>query len=165
MDNETVGEVCARSNVVLEGYWEQPEETARAIYGGYFHSGDLAVWDQFGSIHIVDRKKDVIISGGENISSPEIEDALYRHPAVLECAVIGAPSEKWGETPKAIIVLRPGQSATEEEIIAFSREHLAHFKCPTSVEFVDALPRTATGKLQKFLIRERYWAGQARRVN
>ncbi len=165
MDNETIGEVCARSNVVLKGYWEQPEETAKAIYDGYFHSGDLAVWDEFGSIHIVDRKKDVIISGGENISSPEIEDALYRHPAVLECAVIGAPSEKWGETPKAIIVLRQGAAATEQEIIAFSREHLAHFKCPTSVEFVDALPRTATGKLQKFLIREKYWAGAQRRVN
>jgi acyl-CoA synthetase (AMP-forming)/AMP-acid ligase II len=165
MDNETVGEICARSNVVLAGYWEQPEETAKAIYGGYFHSGDLAVWDEFGNVHIVDRKKDVIISGGENISSPEIEDALYRHPAVLECAVIGAPSEKWGETPKAIIVLRAGQAATEQEIIEFSRQHLAHFKCPTSVEFVDALPRTATGKLQKFIIREKYWAGTNRRVN
>jgi fatty-acyl-CoA synthase len=165
MDNETIGEVCARSNVVLKGYWEQPEETAKAIYDGYFHSGDLAVWDEFGSIHIVDRKKDVIISGGENISSPEIEDALYRHPAVLECAVIGTPSEKWGETPTAIIVLREGQTATAEEIIAFSREHLAHFKCPTAVDFVEALPRTATGKLQKFVLRERYWAGAKRRVN
>ncbi len=165
MDNETVGEVCARSNVVLKGYWQQPEETAKAIYDGYFHTGDLGVWDEFGNVHIVDRKKDVIISGGENISSPEIEDALYRHPAVLECAVIGAPSEKWGETPKAIIVLRSGQAATEREIIEFSRQHLAHFKCPTSVEFVEALPRTATGKLQKFLIREKYWAGAKRRVN
>ena len=104
----TIGEVCARSNVVLKGYWEQPEETAKAIYDGYFHTGDLAVWDEFGNIHIVDRKKDVIISGGENISSPEIEDALYKHPAVLECAVIGVPSEKWGETPKALVVLREG---------------------------------------------------------
>jgi fatty-acyl-CoA synthase len=165
VDNKTVGEVCARSNVVLKGYWEQPEETAKAIYDGYFHTGDLAVWDEHGSIHIVDRKKDVIISGGENISSAEIEDALYRHPAVLECAVIGAPSEKWGETPKAIVVLRDGHATTEQEIIEFSRQHLAHFKCPTSVEFVEALPRTATGKLQKFLIREKYWAGQERRVH
>ncbi len=164
-DNKTIGEVCARSNVVLKGYWEQPEETAKAIYGGYFHSGDLAVWDEYGNINIVDRKKDVIISGGENISSPEIEDALYKHPAVLECAVIGVPSEKWGETPKALIVLREGATATEEEIIAFTREHLAHFKCPTSVDFVESLPRTATGKLQKFVIREQYWKGVERRVN
>jgi fatty-acyl-CoA synthase len=164
-DGVSIGEVCARSNVVLKGYWEQPEETAKAIYAGYFHSGDLAVWDEHGNINIVDRKKDVIISGGENISSPEIEDALYKHPAVLECAVIGVPSEKWGETPKALIVLREGASPTEDEVIAFSREHLAHFKCPTSVEFVESLPRTATGKLQKFVLREQYWAGTERRVN
>ncbi len=163
-DNTTVGEVCARSNVILKGYWLQPEETAAAIYDGYFHSGDLAVWDEHGSIHIVDRKKDVIISGGENISSPEIEDALYKHPAVLECAVIGVPSEKWGETPKALVVLRAGMTGDEQEIIAFTREHLAHFKCPTSVEFVESLPRTATGKLQKFVIREAYWQGVERRV-
>ncbi|MCC7365429.1 MAG: long-chain-fatty-acid--CoA ligase [Dehalococcoidia bacterium] len=164
-DGKSIGEVCARGNMVLKGYWEQPEETARAIYGGYFHSGDLAVWDEFSNIHIVDRKKDVIISGGENISSPEIEDALYKHPAVLECAVIGVPSEKWGETPKALVVLRQGVSATEQEIIEFTRGHLAHFKCPTSVDFVDHLPRTATGKLQKFVIREGYWKGAERRVN
>jgi fatty-acyl-CoA synthase len=164
-DNKTIGEVCARSNVVLKGYWLQPEATEAAIYDGYFHTGDLAVWDEYANIHIVDRKKDVIISGGENISSPEIEDALYRHPAVLECAVIGVPSEKWGETPKAVIVLREGASATEEEIIAFTREHLAHFKCPTSVDFVETLPRTVTGKLQKFVLREHYWKGVERRVN
>jgi len=164
-DGTSIGEVCARSNVVLKGYWLQPEETDRAIYGGYFHTGDLAVWDEFSNIHIVDRKKDVIISGGENISSPEIEDALYKHPAVLECAVIGVPSEKWGETPIALIVLRPGMSATEAEIIEFSRGHLAHFKCPTSVDFVESLPRTVTGKLQKFVIRERYWQGVERRVH
>jgi fatty-acyl-CoA synthase len=164
-DGVSIGEVCARSNVVLKGYWEQPEETAKAIHDGYFHSGDLAVWDETGSIHIVDRKKDVIISGGENISSPEIEDALYKHPAVLECAVIGVPSEKWGETPKALIILREGKQATEQEIIEFSREHLAHFKCPTSVDFVEGLPRTATGKLQKFVIRDQYWKAGERRVN
>ena len=164
-DGASIGEVCARSNVVLKGYWMQPEETDEAIYDGYFHTGDLAVWDEHGNIHIVDRKKDVIISGGENISSPEIEDALYKHPAVLECAVIGVPSEKWGETPKALIVLRDGMSATEREIIEFAREHLAHFKCPTSIDFVEALPRTATGKLQKFLIREQYWKGTERRVH
>ena len=163
-DGKAVGEVCARSNVVFAGYWEQPDETAKAIYGGFFHTGDLAVWDELGSIHIVDRKKDVIISGGENISSPDIEAALFRHPAVLECAVIGVPHEKWGETPKALVVLRPGTTASESELIAFCREHLAHFKCPTSIDFLDALPRTATGKLQKFLLREKYWKG-GRRVN
>jgi fatty-acyl-CoA synthase len=164
-DGVAIGEVCARSNVVLKGYWRQPEETDKAIFGGYFHTGDLAVWDEYGNIHIVDRKKDVIISGGENISSPEIEDALYKHTAVLECAVIGVPSEKWGETPKALIVLREGMTASEDEVIEFTRQHLAHFKCPTSVDFVDALPRTATGKLQKFVIREQYWKDATRRVN
>src|SRR5258706_211485 len=163
-DGVSVGEACARSNVVLAGYWEQPDETAKAVHGGYFHTGDLGVWDETGSGHIVDRKKDVIISGGENISSPDIEAALFRHPAVLECAVIGVPHEKWGETPKALVVLRPGAKLSEAELIAFTREHLAHFKCPTSVEFLDALPRTATGKLQKFLLREKYWKG-GRRVN
>src|SRR5438874_8359651 len=164
-DGTTVGEVCARSNVVLKGYWLQPEETDAAIYDGYFHSGDLGVWDETSSINIVDRKKDVIISGGENISSPEIEDALYKHPAVLECAVVGVPSEKWGETPKALIVLRDGAAVSEHDLIAFSRDRLAHFKCPTAIDFVESLPRTATGKLQKFVIRERYWEGVTRRVN
>jgi fatty-acyl-CoA synthase len=159
-DGTSVGEVCVRSNVVFKGYWEQPEETAKAIPDGWFHTGDLAVWDETGSVHIVDRKKDVIISGGENISSPEIEDVLYRHAAVLECAVIGVPHEKWGETPKALIVLREGATATEEELIAFTREHLAHFKCPTSIQFVDALPRTATGKLQKYRLREQFWLSE-----
>jgi fatty-acyl-CoA synthase len=163
-DNTTVGEVCARSNVVFAGYWEQPDETNKAVYGGYFHTGDLGVWDEHGSVHIVDRKKDVIISGGENISSPDIEAALYKHPAVVECAVIGVPHEKWGETPKALVVLRPGSAATEQELIAHCRANLAHFKCPTSIEFLDALPRTATGKLQKFVLREKYWQG-GRRVN
>jgi len=163
-DGETVGEVCARSNVVFQGYYEQPEETARSIRDGWFHTGDLGVWDETGSVHIVDRKKDVIISGGENISSPEIEDALYQHGAVEEVAVIGVPHEKWGETPRALVVLRSGRTAEERELIDFCRERLAHFKCPTSVEFVEALPRTATGKLQKFKLREQYWQADGRRV-
>jgi len=158
-DGVTVGEVCARSNVVFAGYWKQPDQTDACVYDGYFHTGDLGVWDETGSVHIVDRKKDVIISGGENISSPEIEDALYQHPAVMECAVIGVPHEKWGEAPKALVVLREGTSLEDEELIAFCRERLAHFKCPTSVEFIPELPRTATGKLQKFKLRERYWEG------
>jgi fatty-acyl-CoA synthase len=164
-DNATVGEVCARSNVVFKGYWEQPDETAKAIRDGYFHTGDLGVWDGTSNIHIVDRKKDVIISGGENISSPDIEDTLYRHPAVLECAVIGVPHEKWGETPMALVVLRDGESVTGQDLIDFCRDNLAHFKCPTSVEFVDGLPRTATGKLQKFVLREKYWKDRGRRVS
>jgi fatty-acyl-CoA synthase len=155
-DGKSIGEVCVRSNVVFEGYWKQPEETNRAIYDGYFHTGDLAVWDETYSIHIVDRKKDVIITGGENVSSPEIEDALYRHPAVLECAVIGVPHDKWGETPKALVVLKPGQAVTDRELIEFCRSNLAHFKCPTTVEFLESLPRTATGKLQKYVLRARY---------
>ncbi len=163
-DNESVGEICARSNVVFKGYWEQPDQSDEALKDGWFHTGDLAVWDQYENIHIVDRKKDVIISGGENISSPEIEDILYQHPAVLECAVIGVPSEKWGETPKALIVLRSGQMIDEDELIAFCRERLSHFKCPTSVDFLAELPRTATGKLQKFQLRERFWKDRDRRV-
>ncbi len=161
-DGTSVGEVCARSNVVFKGYWEQPEETDRVINDGFFHTGDLAVWDQFHNIHIVDRKKDVIISGGENISSPDIEDTLYRHPPILECAVIGVPHEKWGETPKALVVVRDGEQSSEAELIAFCRENMAHFKCPTSIEFVDELPRTATGKLQKFKLREKHWKGRRR---
>ena len=164
-DGKTVGEICVRSNVVFAGYWEQPDQTAEAIRDGWFHTGDLAVWDESASLHIVDRKKDVIISGGENISSPEIEDALYQHPAVLECAVIGVPDEKWGETPKALVVLRPGEAADEPALIAFCRDRLAHFKCPTSVEIVDELPRTATGKLQKFRLREKYWDKGSRRIH
>lgn len=163
-DGVTVGEVCARSNVVFAGYWKQPEETAKAIRDGFFHTGDLGVWDQTRSIHIVDRIKDVIISGGENISSPEIEDVLFRHDAIEECAVIGIPHPKWGETPKALIVLRPGQILSADEILNFCRSRLAHFKCPSEVEFVESLPRTATGKLQKYRLRERHW-GDNRRVN
>ena len=159
-DNETVGEVCARSNVVFKGYWDQEEETRKAIFDGYFHTGDLGVWDELGNIHIVDRKKDVIISGGENISSPDIEGVLYEHPAVMECAVIGVPHERWGETPKALVVLRDGETVDEAALINFCRDNMAHFKCPTSIEFLEELPRTATGKLQKFKLREQFWDTQ-----
>ena len=163
-DGRSVGEICARSNVVFAGYYAQPDQTAEAIYDGYFHTGDLAVWDEFENIHIVDRKKDVIISGGENISSPEIEDCLFQHPAVLECAVIGVPHEKWGETPVALVVTRAGQDVSEDALIAHCRDQLAHFKCPTQVRFVAELPRTATGKLQKYKLREAFWDGD-RKVN
>jgi len=158
------GEILARSNHVFEGYWDQPEETAKALEGGWFHTGDGG---QLEGPYIVisDRKKDVIITGGENVSSIEVEDCLYQHPAVAEAAVIGVPNDRWGETIKALVMLRPGGRATTEELLAFCRARLAHFKCPTSVEFREALPRTATGKLQKFKLREPFWEGRARRVN
>ncbi|MBI2761084.1 MAG: long-chain-fatty-acid--CoA ligase [Chloroflexi bacterium] len=165
MDDTTVGEVIARGNVIFAGYWRQPEETDKAIIDGWFHTGDLATWDIERTINIVDRKKDVIISGGENISSIEVEDVLYQHPSVLECAVIGVPSERWGETPKALIVLREGTTATQEEVIAHCRAYMAHFKAPTSVDFIESLPRTATGKLQKFVLRDRFWQGYEKRVH
>ncbi len=164
-DDRSIGEVCGRSNVIFEGYWEQPEATAEAIRDGWFRTGDLATWDHTGSINIVDRKKDVIISGGENISSPEVEAALYQHPSILECAVIGIPDDQWGETPLALIVLRDGAQLTENQVIAHCRDTLAHFKCPKKVEFLDQLPRTATGKLQKFKLRQPYWEGQERKVH
>jgi fatty-acyl-CoA synthase len=158
------GEVLARANHVFAGYWEQPEETAGALEGGWFHTGDGGYLD--GS-HLVisDRKKDVIITGGENVSSIEVEDCLYQHPAVAEVAVIGVPDEKWGETVKALVVLRPDASATEAELIAHCRERLAHFKAPTSIEQRDGLDRTATGKLQKYRLRQPYWEGRERSVN
>jgi fatty-acyl-CoA synthase len=158
------GEICARSNHVFEGYWEQPEETAKAIRDGFFHTGDGGFLDG-AYVTIADRKKDVIISGGENVSSIEVEDALFQHPAVAECAVIGVPHEKWGETVKALVVKRAGVDVTEAELIEFCRGRMAHYKCPTSVEFRDALARTATGKLQKFKLRSPYWEGRERQVN
>jgi acyl-CoA synthetase (AMP-forming)/AMP-acid ligase II len=161
---DTEGEVCARSNHVFEGYWEQPEETAKAIQDGWFHTGDGGDTDG-PYIVISDRKKDVIISGGENVSSIEVEDCLYQHPAVAEACVIGVPDEKWGETVKALVVLSEGQTATDADVIEHCRSKLAHFKCPTSVDFVDSLQRTATGKLQKFKIRKPYWEGRDRLVN
>ncbi|MEZ4334566.1 MAG: long-chain-fatty-acid--CoA ligase [Myxococcota bacterium] len=161
-DGVAVGEVCARSNVVFAGYYAQPDQTEAAIRDGWFHTGDLAVWDALENIHIVDRKKDVIISGGENISSSEIEDCLYQHPGVVECAVIGVPDPKWGETPLALVVAREGARVEPEALIEFCRARLAHFKCPRRVELVDALPRTATGKLQKFKLREAWWQGDRR---
>ena len=163
-DDASVGEICARGNMVFKGYWQQQEQTDAAIYDGFFHTGDLAVWDEVGNIQIVDRKKDVIISGGENISSVDIEDTLYKHPAIAECAVIGVPHEKWGETPKALVVLHDGQLANEQEILQFCKENLAHFKCPTSVDLLTELPRTATGKLQKFKLRESYWQDRQQKV-
>jgi acyl-CoA synthetase (AMP-forming)/AMP-acid ligase II len=158
------GEVLARSNHVFEGYWNQPEETAKALDGGWFHTGDGG-YPEGAYIAITDRKKDVIITGGENVSSIEVEDCLFQHPAVAEVAVIGVPDEKWGETIKALVVLKGGATATEQDLIDFCRIRLAHFKCPRSVEIRPELARTATGKLQKFRLREAYWQGRERRVN
>ncbi|HZQ28750.1 MAG TPA: AMP-binding protein, partial [Acidimicrobiales bacterium] len=152
MDVDGEGEVLARSNHVFEGYWEQPDESAKALAGGWFHTGDGGYLDG-PYVVIQDRKKDVIITGGENVSSIEVEDVLYQHPAVAEACVIGVPDEKWGETIKALVVLREGQSVTEQELIDFCRANMAHFKCPRSVDFPPSLERTATGKLQKFKMR------------
>lgn len=165
---EGAGEVLARSNVVLEGYWEKPEETKAALKDGWFHTGDGGILGEDGYLTIADRKKDVIITGGENVSSIEVEDALFSHPAVAEVAVIGVPSEKWGETIKALVVLTPGTEGgpqMEAELIAWCKQRLAGYKAPTSVEFPAELARTATGKLQKFKLRAPYWEGRDRQVN
>jgi acyl-CoA synthetase (AMP-forming)/AMP-acid ligase II len=158
------GEVLARSNVVMDGYWQQPKETAAAIEDGWFHTGDGGWIDGGAYLSISDRKKDVIITGGENVSSIEVEDCLFSHPAVAEVAVIGVPDERWGETVKALVVVAFGASTTEDELVAHCREHLAHYKCPTSIEVRDELARTATGKLQKFKLRAPYWAGRDRQI-
>jgi len=158
------GEVHARGNVIMEGYWEQSDETAKAIPDGWFRTGDGGALDGENYLSISDRKKDVIISGGENVSSIEVEDCIFSHPAVAEVAVIGVPDEKWGETVKALVVLAPGAEASEADLIAHSRDRLSHYKCPTSVEFRSELARTATGKLQKFKLRGPYWEGRDRGV-
>ena len=165
IDTSDEGEVLARSNVVFEGYWGQPDESAKALVDGWFHTGDGGYLDEDQYLVISDRKKDVIITGGENVSSIEIEDCLYQHPAVAEVAVIGVPDDRWGETIKALVVLRPGSSSTEAELIEFARGRMAHYKCPTSVEFRESLVRTATGKLQKFKLRAAYWEGRDRLVS
>ncbi|MGH8866699.1 MAG: AMP-binding protein [Actinomycetes bacterium] len=165
LDISEAGEVKARSNHCLAGYWENPEASEAVLVDGWFHTGDGGDIDEEGYLVISDRKKDVIISGGENVSSIEVEDRLFSHPAVAECAVIGVPHAKWGETVMAVVVLVDGGQADEAELIEHCRAGLAHYKCPTSVDVVEAIPRTATGKVQKFRLREPYWAGRDRRVN
>jgi fatty-acyl-CoA synthase len=152
-DSSTLGEITVRGNVVMDGYYNDPEATKKAMGDGWFHTGDAAVVHPDGYVEIRDRIKDVIISGGENISSVEVEGTLLRHPAVGEAAVVGLPSERWGETPHAFVVLLPGQSATEAELIGFVRDRMAHFKAPRGITFVAELPKTATGKIQKFVLR------------
>jgi len=152
-----------RGNNLMRGYYNDPEATAKAFAGGWFHSGDVGVTHPDGYIELRDRAKDIIISGGENISTIEVENTIVRHPAVLECAVVSMPHEKWGEVPKAFVTLRPGAKATEADIIAFTKESLAAFKCPKAVVF-EPLPRTSTGKVQKYALRERLWQGHEKRI-
>ena len=160
-DGKSLGEIVARGDGVMLGYWRQPEATAEALRGGWFHTGDVATWDEDGYLLILDRKKDIIVSGGENISSLEVEKILLEHPAVLELAVIPVPDRAWGEVPKALVVLKPGASVTEPELIEFARARLTHYKCPRSVEFLSSpLPRTGTGKVLKRDLRRKYWQGE-----
>jgi len=162
-DGQAMGEVVMRGNNVMSGYYQDDAATGTAFAGGWFHSGDLAVWHPDGTIELRDRGKDVIISGGENISSIEVEQTIVAHPAVLECAVIGIPHPHWGERPKAFVTLNENATATPEEIIVFCRDRLAHYKCPDTVEF-GPLPKTSTGKIQKFVLRDREWAGRDKRI-
>lgn len=162
-DGKTLGEVVMTGNNVMKGYYNDPEATATAFRGGCFHSGDVAVWHTDGYIELKDRSKDVIISGGENISSIEVEQVLYRHPSVLECAVIGVPHDKWGESPKAFVKLKDNAQTTKEELFEFCRDNIARFKCPCAIDFVD-LPKTSTGKIQKYVLREQEWAGKDKRI-
>ncbi len=164
-DMESIGEVVIRGDNVMDGYYKDPEGTAAVMTGAWLHTGDMAVWDQENYIHIVDRKKDIIISGGENISSLEVEKAIFAHPAVFECAVVAAPDAKWGEIPVAFVVRKPGSKLTQEELCAFLQERIAKFKMPRAVEFVEGtLPKTGTGKIIKRELREKFWSGKERRV-
>ncbi len=162
-DGETMGEICMRGNTIMKGYFKDPEATAQAFRNDWFHSGDLGVTHADGYIEIRDRAKDIIISGGENISTIEVENVLVAHPDVAEAAVVSRPDDKWGEVPVAFVTLREGHSVTAEEIVTFCREHIAHFKCPKEIVF-ETLPRTSTGKVQKFTLRERMWQGETSRV-
>jgi fatty-acyl-CoA synthase len=163
-DGVTIGEAIMRGNNTMKGYFRDPEATATAFQGGWFHSGDLAVMHPDGYIELRDRKKDIIISGGENISTIEVEQAVAAHPAVLEAAVIAIPDDYWGEVPKVFATLKPGRTVTADELIAFCRDRLSRFKVPKAVEFGD-LPKTSTGKVQKFVLRDREWAGREKRIN
>ncbi len=163
-DGAQIGEILARSDVVMDGYWNEPEATRAVMLDGWLRTGDMAVWDDEGYFLIVDRQKDIIISGGENISSIEIEKVLASHPAVYESAVVGVPDEKWGEVPKAFVACKPGASASEQELKDFVRQHLAGFKVPKSVDFIEALPKGSTGKILKRALRDPHWAGLEKRV-
>ena len=164
-DGASIGEVMAMGDHVMDGYYREPEATAHAMSGPWLHTGDMAVWDEDGYIQIVDRSKEIIISGGENISSLEVERAIYAHPSVLECAVVAAPDEKWGEVPVAVVMCKAGMSLTQTELLEFLSGRLGRFKLPRVVEFrQEALPKTGTGKIRKMDLREKFWEGRARRV-
>lgn len=164
-DGESMGEIITRCDQVMDGYYKEPEATAAVLRDGWFHTGDMAVWDEDGYLRIVDRKKEIIISGGENISSIEVEKAIYAHPAVQECAVVAAPDPKWGEVPAAILVCRDGHALTAAELLAFLETRLGRFKLPRIIEVeTEPLPKTGTGKIRKNVLRERFWAGKASRI-
>ncbi len=164
-DGQAIGEVVAMGDHVMEGYFKEAEATAAVMTGPWFHTGDMAVWDTEGYIHIVDRKKEIIISGGENISSIEVERAIFSHPAVFECAVVAAPHDQWGEVPAAIVVLKPGEKLTQDELMKFLQERLGKFKLPRIIEFTaEPLPKTGTGKIRKMILKEKFWAGKEKRV-
>ena len=164
-DEKEVGEIIVKGDIVTKGYWKLPEETKKSIKEGWLYTGDMAVIDEEGYVTIVDRKKDMILTGGENVYSTEVENVLYMHAAILECAVVGVPDQKWGEAVKAIIVLKPGQRSTEQEIIQFCKERMAHYKAPKSIDFVDVLPRTGSGKIHKKNLRDKYWEGYEKKVH
>ncbi|HTP88649.1 MAG TPA: long-chain-fatty-acid--CoA ligase [Bryobacteraceae bacterium] len=165
-DGKTMGEIVAMGDHVMDGYYREPQATSAVMSGPWLHTGDMAVWDEHGYIQIVDRSKEIIISGGENISSIEIEKAIYAHEGVLECAVVAAPDEKWGEVPVAVVLRKPGASLTAEDLLEFLSTRLGRFKMPRAVEFRDEqLPKTGTGKIRKIDIREKFWQGQTRRVH
>ncbi|HZT37616.1 MAG TPA: long-chain-fatty-acid--CoA ligase [Bryobacteraceae bacterium] len=164
-DMHTIGEVVAMGDHIMEGYYREPEATAAVMSGPWFHTGDMAVWDEEGFIHIVDRKKEIIISGGENISSLEVEKAIFAHPEVFECAVVAAPDDTWGEVPAAVVVRKPGSTLDSAQLLDFLKQRLGKFKLPRIIEFTeDQLPKTGTGKIRKLVIKERFWAGKQRRV-
>lgn len=163
-DGQSAGEIVVRSEANMLGYWRRPDLTEQTLKDGWMWTGDIATWDEDGYVFIVDRAKDMIISGGENIYSTQVEAAIHQHPAVLESAVFGVPDDTWGEAVKAVVVLKPGQSATEAEIIAEASKHLASYQKPKSVDFVEALPKAPTGKILKRDLRDPYWQGETRQV-
>ena len=164
-DEKEVGEIIVRGDIVTKGYWKLPEETEKSIKDGWLYTGDMAVMDEEGYVTIVDRKKDMILTGGENVYSTEVENIIYMHPAILECAVIGVPDQKWGEAVKGIVVLKPGHQANEGEIIQFCKDRMAHYKAPKSIDFIDALPKTGSGKIHKKGLRDKYWEGYEKKVH
>ncbi len=164
LPNGEIGEIVARGPQLMKGYWNLPDESAEALRGGWMHTGDAGVLDDEGYVYVQDRVKDMIVSGGENIYPRIVEDVLFKHPAVADAAVIGVPDEQWGETVKAIVVLRSGETATDEEIMDFCRDKLGGYERPRSVDFVNTLPRNPTGKVLKRQLREPFWAGHKRRV-